>query len=318
MKTIGITGVSGYLGARLVALLTEREDIDSIVGLDIMPPKIECPKLNFFAKDIRDNSITDLFREHEVDTVLHLAFVVKPIHDLKKMHDVDYNGTRNILECARRAGVDHVVAVSSTFAYGAHPDNPVPLKEDDPLRGNERFPYGYNKRGVDLMMQEYAEKHPDLPLTILRPCTVFGPTINNYVSRLVFRKVTINFPDTNPDFQFVHEDDFVGACLAALDKKISGAFNIAGDGTLTIREIAAKVGAKTVTIPAWLIYPLLELAWKLRFKGVETNAGVLDYLRFPFVGSNEKAKKKLNFYPRYSSAETLEETINARKNREKP
>jgi UDP-glucose 4-epimerase len=316
MKTIGITGVSGYLGSRLVTLLAERQDIETIVGMDIIPPRMENTKLKFYTKDIRDNSIADVFKEHGVDTVMHLAFVVKPIHDLKKMHDVDYNGTLNILECARQAGVGHVVAVSSTFAYGAHKDNPPVLNEDDPLRGNKNFPYGYNKRVVDIMMQEYTEKHPDLPLTILRPCTVFGPTINNYVYRLVFRKVTMNFIGNNPDFQFVHEDDFVGACLAAMDKQMPGAFNVAGDGTLTIREIAKKVGAIAVPTTAWMVYPMLELAWKMRLKGIETNSGVLDYIRFPFVGNNEKAKKELDFYPRYSSVETLDETINARKARE--
>ena len=121
------------------------------------------------------------------------------------------------------------------------------------------------------------------------------------------------FDPSNPDFQFVHEDDFVEACLAAMEKQVPGAFNIAGDGTLTIQEIAKKVRAIPVPTPAFICYPLMEMAWKMRLKGVETNSGVLDYLRYPFVGNNEKAKKELGFSPRYSSVQTLEETINARR-----
>jgi UDP-glucose 4-epimerase len=313
MKNILITGISGYLGTRLTEELAQRSNIGKIVGIDIAPPPDSVARqVLFFKKDIRDPEIGELLTRHQIDTVLHLAFVVQPIHDLKRMHDIDANGTQNILEQSRRAGVKHLIAISSTLAYGAHADNPEILTEKDPLRGNNTFPYGFYKAETDRMIQAFAEKHPEIAITTLRPCTVFGPNIDNYVSRMLFLPVSVSIKGHDPAVQFVHENDFVDACLAALKNQSPGAFNIAGDGTLTVREIAAAIGTKVIPMPAWLIYPMLEGLWRLHFPMIEVNRGYLDYVRYPFVTSNEKAKQELNFTPRYTSTETLQDTIRNR------
>jgi UDP-glucose 4-epimerase len=313
MKNILITGISGYLGTRLTEELTQRRDIEKIVGIDISPPPDKsASKVLFYKKDIRDPDIGELIVQHQIDTVLHLAFVVQPIHDLKRMHDIDANGTQNILEQSLSANVKHLIAISSTLAYGAHADNPDILTEDDPLRGNQTYPYGFYKAETDRMMQTFAKNHPEMTVTILRPCTVFGPNIDNYVSRMLFLPVTVSIKGYDPAVQFVHEDDFVDACLAALEHQVPGAFNIVGDGTITVREIAKTLGARVIPMPAWLIYPMLECLWRIHFPMIEVNRGYLDYVRYPFVTSNQKARQELNFSPRYSSVKTLHDTIKAR------
>jgi UDP-glucose 4-epimerase len=309
MKNICITGSSGYLGTRLCQELEKRDDIGTIIGIDITQPKSSSKKLSFYKMDIRDPRIEDLLKKHSIDTIFHLAFVVKPIHDKKLMHDIDYNGTKNVLEAAACSGVSQVIAISSTLAYGAHADNPRILKEDDPLRGNKSFPYGHNKARVDEMVQSFARNHPEMILTILRPCTVFGPTVDNYVSRMLFRKVTVSVLGHDPEVQFVHEDDFVSACMVAAKKKIPGAFNIAGDGTLTTNAIAKRLGTILIPSPSWMLYPLLEILWRLHAPGLEVNRGYLEYVRYPFIADNGKAKKILGFQPSYTSSQTLEDTI---------
>lgn len=309
MKRILITGSSGYLGARLIERLLKRNDIGDIVGIDIKNPDASPARVTFYLRDIRDSSLSDLMSTHAIDTVFHLAFVVKPIHNLTRMHDIDMNGTRNVLEAARKSGVKHVIAISSTLAYGAHPDNPKRLHEDAPLRGNKTFPYGYYKAATDQLIQDFAKDHPEMAVTILRPCTVFGPNIDNYVSRMLFLPATVCVKGFDPPVQFVHEDDFVDACILAMEKKIPGAFNITGDGTLTVKKIAGILGATVVSVPAWLLYPALELLWRLHFPKIEVNRGYLDYVRYPFVADNKKAKKLLSFYPKYTSAKTLKLTV---------
>lgn len=312
MKNILITGSSGYLGRRLTEALRQSDNTGEIVGIDIQPPASPPEGGMFYQKDIRDPQIGEIFSRHRIDTVFHLAFVVKPIHNNQLMHDIDVNGSQNILDNAAAAGVSHVLVTSSTLAYGAHPDNPPQLSETDPLRGNRTFPYGYYKAVTDRMIQKFAEAHPQLPVTILRPCTVFGPSIDNYISRMLFMPATVRIAGYNPPVQFVHEDDFVEACLAGMAAEMPGAFNIAGDGTVTVDEIAAIIGTRVLPVPARILYPILEVLWRLHCPGIEVNRGYLDYVRHPFVASNQKAKDTLGFYPKYSSKETVEATAGRR------
>jgi UDP-glucose 4-epimerase len=309
MKNILITGISGYLGSRLTGRLSKRNDIRKIVGIDIRHPSGLPDGISFYPTDIRDPSISGLLTRHAIDTVFHLAFVVKPIHNTQRMHDIDVNGTKNILESALQSGVRQVIAISSTLAYGAHPDNPKQLSEDAPLRGNKTFPYGYYKAVTDQWIQEFSGNHPEMTVSILRPCTVFGPTVDNYVSRMLFLPATVCVRGYDPPVQFVHEDDFVAACILAMDKNIPGPFNITADGTLTVKQIAETLGARVIPVPAWLLYPTLECLWRLHFPKIEVNRGYLDYIRYPFIASNRKAKKLLGFTPKYTSAQTLELTV---------
>ena len=309
MKNILITGSSGYLGVQLIKRLAASDDVDRIVGVDIRPPAARGEKLTFCRADIRDPGLARIMADYQIDTVVHLAFVVQPIRSIKQMHDIDCNGTQNVLAAAAEAGADHFVATSSTLAYGAHPDNPERLHEDHPLRGNRGFPYGYYKAETDRLMQDFAERRDAMKVAILRPCTVFGPGVDNYISRMLFLPVTVAVAGGDPPVQFIHEADFVDGCLAAMSQKAAGAFNLAGDGTVTVGEIAQILNTRLIRLPAKIIYPALEALWRLHAPRIEVNSGYLDYIRYPFVADNQKAKDELGFYPRYDSRQTVEETV---------
>lgn len=89
-----------------------------------------------------------------VDAIIHLAFVVSPMHDKKEMYDIDVNGTRNVIEAGIEAGVKKFIITSSTMVYGAWEDNPEWLTEDSPKRGHPT--YYYNKHKI--MVEEVAEE----------------------------------------------------------------------------------------------------------------------------------------------------------------
>src|SRR4051812_41052137 len=162
------------------------------------------------------------------------------------MYDVDVTGTQTVLDAASDAGVGHVLVTSSATAYGAFPDNPVPLTEDDPVRGVPDFEYARDKAEADRLCQLWALRHPDRVMTIVRPCIVFGPNVDNYIVRLWTKQPFVaDLGNLDQVTQFVHEDDLVDALVALLTGGHGGAVNGAGDGPITLPEGAGGGGPQT-------------------------------------------------------------------------
>ncbi len=308
-----ITGGSGYIGSRLVERLGALESTEGVVIADVRPPRSFRPKTEWAELDVRDAAATrDLVARVKPDVLVHLAFILNPIKDEQLMYDIDVNGTHNVLEAASEAGVEHVLLTSSTTAYGAFPDNPVPITEDWPVRGVAAFEYARDKTESDRLCQLWALRHPDRTMTIVRPCIVFGPNVDNYLVR-----IWSNAP-FQPDFggnldqpiQFVHEDDLVDAMVGLVEGRHGGAFNVTGDGMMTMRETAEVTDTKVRRMPLRLGRAISRATW--RIGASETPPGQLEFAMNPWVCSNEKIKQTLGWQPRYTSRETFELTMRAR------
>ena len=138
MKNVFITGVAGYIGMKIARALEDCPQVEKIIGIDVNTP-LEIPKrLMFIKRDVRE-PMSDLLTEHNIDTVIHAAYVLHPIHDKNLMEDINKGGTRNILNASAETKVKHLLYTSSTTSYGFHADNPIPLTEESPLRGNDDF-----------------------------------------------------------------------------------------------------------------------------------------------------------------------------------
>src|SRR5215813_9432252 len=123
MALYAITGAAGYLGTRMTRHLLDADPENRVIGFDVKPSGVADPRFELHTVDVRDRRLGDLLAGRDVRSLLHFAFVVDPFYDEAEMHDIDVRGTRNVLEAALVAGVPHVVATSSTSAYGALPDN---------------------------------------------------------------------------------------------------------------------------------------------------------------------------------------------------
>ena len=307
-----ITGGSGYIGTRLVDLLSRREDTERIVICDVAPPRGYKPKTAFERVDVRDRrGLHAVLESARPDALVHLAFVLNPSHDEHSMYDIDVNGTHNVLEAAAEAGTGQVLVTSSAVAYGAHPDNPEPLTEEDPVRGVARFSYARDKTESDRICQLWAAQHPDRVMTIVRPCIVFGPNVDNYLVRLWTKlPFAADVGTLDQKVQFVHEDDMVEAVAGLLTGRHAGAFNLAGDGVVTMRECAELIGAPIRKLPLRAYRGLARVLWKLRAS--EAPPGQVDFAIYPWIVSNDKLKSTLGWKPRHTSRETFEITMRAK------
>ena len=308
-----ITGGSGYIGSRLVELLAAREEVERIVVADVSPPRFFLPKVQYERLDVRDGAACrELIDRCAPDTLVHLAFIVNPIHDEGLMYEVDVNGTANVLEAAGEAGTQQVLVASSTTAYGAFPDNPVPITEDWPVRGVPDYAYARDKAESDRLCQLWALRHPERIMTIVRPCIVFGPNVDNYLVRF-WTKQPFQADTGNLDlpFQFVHEEDVVEAISGLLLGRHDGAFNVTADGLLSLRECAEVAGLPVRRMPKRVFTGMAKALWAAR--ALEAPPGQIRFTEHPWVASNEKVKATLGWQPKYTSRETLELTIQAHK-----
>jgi UDP-glucose 4-epimerase len=150
-------------------------------------------------------------------------------------------------------------------------------------------------------------------MTIVRPCIVYGPKVDNYLSRAWSEARFVPLLDgVDEPFQLVHVDDVVEALIALLDGRHAGAFNVAADGTIGRREAAELLGLKVREMKLSTARRLLGALWRLRAPGVEAPPGSLDFLRYPWLLSNERLKSETGWGPSMDSREVFELTMRAK------
>jgi UDP-glucose 4-epimerase len=305
-----ITGGSGYIGNRLAEVLGARDETEKIVNVDVKPPPGTPPKTEFIQGDVRDSSaIRALLEQNQIDAVLHLAFLLNPIRDEAEMYDIDVNGTEAVLRAASEAGTPQVLVTTSVTAYGAWPDNPNPISEDWPVRGVKDFSYARDKAEADRLCQLWAVQHADRVMTIVRPAIVFGPGVDNFIIRGWTKARFMPLIDGyEAHLQLVHNDDVADALILLIDKKAAGAWNVAADGTLPMKETAEMIGLKTKPMSLEKLKKQAKFAWRLHIPGVEAPPGYVDFAAHDWVVSNDKLKS-LGWQPKYDTRETYEITM---------
>jgi UDP-glucose 4-epimerase len=310
MSTVLVTGGSGFLGSHAVAALAARSDVAAVVSADVRPPAALPDGVTAETLDVTD---ADAVRRavRGVDVVVHLAAIVNPgTLDEATEHRVDVDGTRNVLDACVAAGVRRVVISSSGAAYGYHADNPVPLRETDPLRGNDEFTYSRHKRLVEELLAGCRDEHPELEQVVLRIGTILGPGVANQITALWDAPRLLRVRGSDSPFVFAWVDDVTGAIVAGATGDATGAFNVCGDGRVTVADMARRLGKRTLDVPAPVLAGALRVgrALRLTVHGPERVA----FLRYRPVLDNTLLRERLGYAPRFTSAEAFEEWLRVR------
>ncbi|MBM3555224.1 MAG: SDR family oxidoreductase [Alphaproteobacteria bacterium] len=307
-----VTGGDGYVGRKTVAALANAMTegrIAKVVAVDVreVPVERRLSSVVYRKGDVRDPALGALFKEEGVDVVIHLASIVTPGRGTSAgfEYQVDVLGTRNVLEACVAAGARRILVSSSGAAYGYHKDNPDWLTEDDPIRGNDAFTYARNKRLVEDMLGEWRKTHPELEQVVLRIGTIVGREARNQITELFERPKLLAVAGSSSPFVFIWDEDVAGALLHGATGGKPGIYNLAGDGALTVREIATRLGKAVDEKPAWLIRLAL---WFLKALGKSDHGpdGVL-FLQYRPVLANRRLKEAFGYIPKKTSAEAFEE-----------
>jgi len=324
--TVAVTGPTGDIGRAFVRALERSREVTAIraMGRRALDPAAEgWRKTAYLRGDVLDRTAVDALVAG-ADAVVHLAFAIMGAGG-DEGHRVNLEGSRNVFAAAVAAGARRLVYTSSVAAYGFHPDNPSPLTEEVAPRGTGAHAYSAEKAEVEKLLGDVTRGSATAVYTF-RPCIVAGPDalmliqsipyvqlgerMPSAVLRLLDAAPVLKpvIPDNGVSFQLAHHDDVASALRSAvLGRGRPGVYNLAGPGTLTMRDLAEDLGWYAVPVPDLAIDAAAELAGRLPF--VPEKAQWLNALRVPVVMDTAKAERELRWRPRYGARETLRATI---------
>ncbi len=315
-RKVLVTGAAGFIAGALIRRLVAHGGFE-VVGLDLRPPERPVHGVRYRQVDMLSEAHHQLIIEESPDTVVHLAFVLNPMQDEAGQRQINVEGSRNTFDACAAAGVRQLLYLSSATAYGAHPDNPLPLTEDHPLRGDfcpdgPAFRYAADKVEVEKLLPVFRIQAPECAVAVFRPVIVYGPNVDNYLSRFLFAwPAAPMLGSGHTPIQFVHEDDVADAIVCAVVKRADGPFNIAGSEWLTLREACLLAKIPAVSLPPRVVRHLVSVMWRTGY-GIETPPTVLSFLTHPWVVSTERLRTELGFEPQYSSQGAFEAMIRGR------
>lgn len=301
--SILVTGARGLLGSRLVALLAARGE--RVVATDLRVDGAWPAGVTRFAADLLNANWRQLLEAHGVTQVAHLAAVVASQASTAagRLHAIEVTGAQRLFTASVRAGVAQFVWASSGAAYGYSRNLPVPVDESWPLSAHPDFPYAAHKQEFEQWLA--ARPHGGGPrVCVLRPCTVLAPGTSTAVTELFERPRILLLRGYASPFCFIHADDAAAAFAHVLAVNAEGIYNLSGNGTLTLAEIAARLRKPTLSLPAGLLRMGLSMGRALGLTGY--TPGQVDFLAYRPVLANQKLKTGLGFTPKFSSEQAFE------------
>lgn len=252
--TILITGGAGFVGSHLARALLRRGD--RVVALDnfndYYDPAIkranardlaQQPGFTLIEGDIRDTAALEtLFHEHGVRRVAHLAAMAGVRESMRQPAlylDVNLTGTFNLLEAARRHGVENFVFASTSSVYGE--TQTLPFVETD-AADRPLAAYPASKRAAEILAHTYHHLH-QLNVTVLRFFNVYGPAGRPDMMPLRVMNALLdgteiplfNGGKLHRDWTYI--DDTVQGVIAALDTPLGyEIMNLGVGAPISLRE----------------------------------------------------------------------------------
>ena len=299
MRTI-VTGGAGFIGSHVVDALVARGDEVAVIDSLIHGRKENVASgAELHERDIRE-PLDDIFDAVRPEAVFHLAAqadvrvsVEHPVEDA----EVNVLGTRRMLEYAAEYGVKRVIVLSSGYVYGALPENPNFLDEEQPLNVSRTYPAIRDLAEVDQLVMTFLWKHPEIATTLLRPVNMLGPSSHTAIGRLLRARLVPMMAGFDPMMQFIHEEDVAAAVALALEKGTHGVFNVTGPGSVPLSVAIEECGATAVA----LLEPAARIIFSQLFRlGLyHTPAGAIDFLKYNCTLDGRRFVGTTGFEPRH-------------------
>ena len=302
-----ITGGAGYFGALLTDELLKQGHECRILDLNDFDSHQD--GIENFRADIRDRNAVQKACEG-IDVVHHNVAQVPLAKNKQLFQEVNYDGTKNLLDAALEKGVKKVIYTSSSAVFGIPKSNPV--NEQTPPNPMEA--YGKEKYRAELLCQEYIDK--DLDVSILRPRTIMGHGRLG-IFQILFEWIRegYNVPVLGSGdnvYQFIHANDMASACIKAGEKSGPAIYNCGAERFGSMREVLedlcayADTGSRVRSLPMKPIVLGMKLTSLLGLSPLGAYHALM-YGRSMYFDIT-KAKTELDWSPKFSNTEMFRES----------
>jgi UDP-glucose 4-epimerase len=295
-QTILVTGAGGATAKKVI---TQLQGEYNIIAVDFRRQIKLGKDIPSYLVDINKRGFEDIFRNHDIDGVIHLGRLGTHGSN-KKSRRSRYNtnvlGTQRLLERCRKYSVKQVLIMSTFFVYGADAYNPALLDEDTPLKAAELTLDLVDSVELENLANIYLYKYPELNITILRPCHIAGPGIRNSMSALLSSKKAPVLAGFSPMMQFIHVDDVAEATAAAYRGNKPGIYNLAPDDYVAYQDALVASGCKRRYLPS--VPPLLPATISKVMGSRAFPSYLINYFKYPVVIDGRLFKDTFGFEPK--------------------
>jgi GDP-4-dehydro-6-deoxy-D-mannose reductase len=253
-----VTGAAGFIGGFLTKHCLDAGC--SVLGLDIKEPESWRPEAGFEICDVRDAArLSGLMTSFRPRQIYHLAAQSYPTVSMEQpgeTMDINANGTINVFEGLRAAGMSPMVVVACSSAeYGPVAAEDLPVREDHALR--PLHPYGVSKVAQDLLSAQYFENYA-MPTVRIRIFNTTGPgKIGDVCSDLTRRAVEIELGIRRSPLivgnmtsrrALVDARDLVRGLWLAAERGAPGdVYNVGGSDNYSVEEVIEAIRAQVTT-----------------------------------------------------------------------
>jgi len=301
MEKVLITGISGGQGRLLTRRLLENSEV---CGVDWVPWKGHPQGVNVHRVDLRKKKFENVIRTESPDAVVHMGFIRHFRGEERRRHDVNVRGTKQLLDHCVSYGVKNLVVVSSSYVYGAFPENPFYMNEDYPLSASRSYPEIRDLVEVDTLASAFIWKYPQICTSVLRPVNVLGHFVHSMIGQYLRRDRQPTMMGFDPIMQFMHEEDLCEAIALSLEHGLRGVFNVTGAGQVPLHTAIKETGGRAVALPEQLFRPLFHRLFRLGLWPYP--AGAFDYLKYPVTLSGKRFEEATDFRPLFGLEEIFQ------------
>ncbi|MBO0693016.1 MAG: NAD-dependent epimerase/dehydratase family protein, partial [Acidimicrobiaceae bacterium] len=284
-------GLGSYWGGSVAQALEADPDVEVVIGVDTSEPTVPLERTEFVRTDENFSILSRIVAATDVDTIVHAALVVDSTRMAdQRIHENNVIGTLNLLAALShpQSSVTDVIVKSSALVYGAGVRDPHWFDEDAERTTPARTRVERTLLEVESQLHDFMEDNPRIRVAVLRFANVLGDRVQTPLGRALTLPAVPQIFGFDPLLQFVEQQDVVRAMLFAVERRLSGVFNVAADGRHPWSELIAIAGKLPVYLPPVLTGLAVEPLARLHI--LDLPSEVLDLLRYGRGVDNRRFK----------------------------